>query len=126
MAKKLRVPQIFERTLSNFFNKPATSMYPFVKPQLPDNFRGQPLFDIRLCVGCGLCGKECPSRAIEMVEVDGKNRPQFRLDKCIFCYQCADTCRKKAIKSSTFYELAAMNKSSLIMKPQLILQQIEV
>ena len=126
MAKKLRVPQIFERTLSNFFNKPATSMYPFVKPQLPDNFRGQPLFDIRLCVGCGLCGKECPSRAIEMVEVDGKNRPQFRLDKCIFCYQCADTCRKKAIKSSTFYELASMNKSSLIMKPQLILQQIEV
>jgi formate hydrogenlyase subunit 6/NADH:ubiquinone oxidoreductase subunit I len=126
MAKKLRVPQIFERTLSNFFNKPATSMYPFVKPQLPDNFRGQPLFDIRLCVGCGLCGKECPSRAIEMVEVDGKNRPQFRLDKCIFCYQCADTCLKKAIKTSTFYELASMNKSSLIMKPQLILQQIEV
>jgi len=126
MAKKPRVPQIFESALTNFFTKPATSMYPFVKPQLPDNFRGQPLFDIRLCVGCGLCGKECPSRAIEMVEVDGKNRPQFRLDKCIFCYQCADTCRKKAIKSSTFYELASMNKSSLIMKPQLILQQIEV
>jgi formate hydrogenlyase subunit 6/NADH:ubiquinone oxidoreductase subunit I len=86
MAKKLRIPQIFKSTVSCFFTKPATTMYPYVKPQLPDNFRGQPIFDIRLCVGCGLCGKECPSRAIEMVEFDGKKRPQFRLDKCIFCY----------------------------------------
>jgi formate hydrogenlyase subunit 6/NADH:ubiquinone oxidoreductase subunit I len=66
-----------------------------------------------------------PSRAIEMVEVDGKNRPQFRLDKCIFCYQCADTCPKKAITNSTFYELATTDKSSLIIKPQPISQQIE-
>ncbi|MCL5949055.1 MAG: 4Fe-4S binding protein [Candidatus Bathyarchaeota archaeon] len=118
MTKKSRVPPIFKKAVSYFFTKPATTMYPYVKPQLPDNFRGKPVFDIQLCIGCGLCNKECPSKAIEMVEIEkGKRRPQFRLDKCIFCYQCAETCPRKAIENSTFYELATMDKSSLIMKP---------
>ena len=125
MAKKNRIPQMFKSAVSFIFTEPATTKYPYVKPQLSDNFRGQPVFDIQLCVGCGLCGKECPSRAIEMVEVEGKKRPQFRLDKCIFCFQCAETCPKKAITNSTFYELATTDKSSLVMKPQPILQKIE-
>jgi formate hydrogenlyase subunit 6/NADH:ubiquinone oxidoreductase subunit I len=61
-----------------------------------------------------------------MVDVDGKKRPQFRLDKCIFCYQCAETCPRHAITNSTIYELAAMDKASLVMKPQPILQEIAV
>jgi formate hydrogenlyase subunit 6/NADH:ubiquinone oxidoreductase subunit I len=125
LAKKNRIPQMFKSAASFFFTEPATIKYPYVKPQLSENFRGQPLFDVQLCVGCGLCSKECPSKAIEMVEVDGKKRPQFRLDKCIFCFQCAETCPKKAIMNSTFYELATTDKSSLIMKPQSILQKIE-
>ena len=101
-------------------------MYPYVKPQLDTNFRGQPVFDMQLCVGCGLCGKECPARAIEMVNVEGKKRPQFRLDKCIFCFQCAETCSRHAITNSGLYELATMDKASLVIKPQPILQTIEV
>jgi formate hydrogenlyase subunit 6/NADH:ubiquinone oxidoreductase subunit I len=89
-----------------------------VKPKLIDNFRGQPVFDIELCFSCGLCSKNCPSMAIQMVDVKGKKCPQINLSKCIFCYKCIEDCPRGAIKNSTNFELATTNKSSLIMTPQ--------
>lgn len=118
MAKKNRIPQMFKRAASNIFNKPATAQYPFVKLQLQDNFRGQPIFNFDLCIGCGLCSRDCPPKAIEMVMVEGKLHPQVRLDKCIFCYQCAESCPKHAITNSTYFEMATTDKASLILKPQ--------
>ena len=117
-TKKSRISPMWRRTVSQIFCKPATTQYPFVKPTLPEDFRGQQVFDINLCISCGLCSRDCPAKAIEMVEVDGKKRPQFKLDQCIFCYQCAESCPKNAIKSTVFYELATTDKSSLVMKPQ--------
>ncbi len=118
MAKTSIVP-MFKRAISYVFAKPATTDYPVEKPQLPDNFRGQMLFDTKLCVGCGLCSRDCPARAIEMVTVNQKKHPQFNLGKCIFCYNCADGCPKKAIKNSTYFEMATLDKSDLTIKPQL-------
>jgi len=122
-TKKSRISPMWKRTVSHIFTKPATTKYPFVKPQLPDDFRGQQVFDIKLCVSCGLCSRDCPAKAIEMVEVEGKRRPQFKLDQCIFCYQCAESCPRNAIKSSVFYELATTHKSSLVLKPQTSVQK---
>jgi ech hydrogenase subunit F len=118
MAKKSRLSPMLKRAVSHIFTKPATTKYPFVKPILPEDFRGKQVFDITLCVSCGLCSRDCPAKAIEMVEVEGKRRPQFKLDLCVFCYQCAESCPRNAIKSSVFYELATTDKSSLIIKPQ--------
>ena len=117
-TKKSRISPMWKRTVSHIFTKPATTKYPFVKPTLPEDFRGQQVFDIDLCISCGLCSRDCPAKAIEMVEVEGKKRPQFKLDQCVFCYQCAESCPKNAIKSSVFYELATTDKPSLVMKPQ--------
>ena len=115
---KLSISKMFRRAFSSIFTKPATNMYPFIDPQLPENSRGQLNFNVTLCVGCGLCQRDCPSKAIEMVDYLGKKRPQFKLEKCLFCYQCAETCRKAAIKSSTFFEMATTDKSSLVIKPE--------
>ena len=105
--------------LSHIFKKPATREYPFEKFAPAEGFRGKQAFDISLCVGCGLCSRDCPSRAIEMIEVNGKKRPKFLLDRCIFCYQCAESCTRHAIKSTDFFELATTDKSSLVIRPQI-------
>jgi formate hydrogenlyase subunit 6/NADH:ubiquinone oxidoreductase subunit I len=118
MGKKRTVSPMIKELLSNLFAKPATSKYPFVKAEVAEGFRGKQVYDISLCMSCGLCSRDCPAKAIEMVDVEGKKRPLFHLDLCIFCYQCAESCPRNAIKSSTFFELASTNKSDLVIQPQ--------
>jgi formate hydrogenlyase subunit 6/NADH:ubiquinone oxidoreductase subunit I len=117
-GKKSAISPMIKEVLSHFFKKSATSKYPFVKAEVPEGFRGRQVYDINLCISCGLCSRDCPAKAIEMVEVDGKRRPLFHLDLCVFCFQCAESCPRNAIKSSEFFELASTNKSDLVVKPQ--------
>jgi NAD(P)H-quinone oxidoreductase subunit I/formate hydrogenlyase subunit 6 len=109
--------------LSNLFKKPATCQYPLVKAEVPEGFRGKQVYDIDLCISCGLCSRDCPAKAIEMVEVNGKRRPLFHLDQCIFCYQCAESCPRNAIKSTKIFELATTDKSALVVKPEAKVQK---
>jgi formate hydrogenlyase subunit 6/NADH:ubiquinone oxidoreductase subunit I len=118
-------PTVFKKAASNLFRKPATQRYPQVKPDLKDNYRGEPIINCDQCIGCGICSKVCPSKAIEMVTVDGKKRPQLSLSKCIFCYQCAESCPKKAITNSKVFELATTDKSTLVVKPKLSTKKAE-
>jgi formate hydrogenlyase subunit 6/NADH:ubiquinone oxidoreductase subunit I len=117
MAKKVKVSPMLKEVISQIFRKPATQKYPEVKPKVPDGFRGRQIFDINLCISCGLCARDCPAKAIEMADVEGKKRPLFHLDLCIFCYQCAESCPRNAIKSSEVFELASTDKSNLVVKP---------
>lgn len=45
------------------------------------------------CVGCGLCARQCPMRAIGLPYKIAKIKRQH----CIVCGQCAQACPKKAI-----------------------------
>ena len=138
-TKKPRLSPMWKRTISHIFTKPATTKYPFVKPELPEDFRGKPIYTVNTCnminltgtkgeivfdvqslvnTHCTVCARDCPAFAIEIVEVNGKKRPQFDLNKCIFCNQCVESCPRNAIKGSGDYELATTDKSSLIIKPQ--------
>jgi formate hydrogenlyase subunit 6/NADH:ubiquinone oxidoreductase subunit I len=138
MPKKSRISPILKRAASHIFTKPATTKYPFVKPTLPKDSRGQPIYEITSCnvidlgqdnftldvrsitgSNCRVCERDCPTKAIEIVDIgDGKKRPQINLNKCIFCYQCVESCPRKAIKASDLYELATTDKGALIMKPK--------
>ena len=139
MGKKSRISPIFKKAFSYLFKKPATTKYPFVKPELPPDTRGKLVYDITACnaidfgvgsdfridvksitgTNCRVCMRDCPTQAIKIVEVEGRKRPQIDLNKCIFCCQCVESCPRDAIRQSGFYELATTNKDSLIMKPTL-------
>jgi formate hydrogenlyase subunit 6/NADH:ubiquinone oxidoreductase subunit I len=117
MARKIRLTPMMKEVVSQVFGKPATQKYPYVRPEVPAGLRGKQVFDIDLCISCGLCARDCPAKAIEMVDVEGKKRPLFYMDRCVFCYQCIESCPRNAIKGSIFFELASTNKSDLTIKP---------
>jgi formate hydrogenlyase subunit 6/NADH:ubiquinone oxidoreductase subunit I len=126
MGKKNKssVTPMLKALLSSLFKKPATCQYPLVKAEVPEGFRGKQVYNIDLCISCGLCSRDCPAKAIEMVEINGKRRPLFHLDQCIFCYQCAESCPRNAITSSKIFELATTDKSALVVSPEEKVQKV--
>ena len=54
MGKKRSVSPMIKEVLANLFVKPATSKYPFVKAKVAEGFRGKQVYDIGLCISCGL------------------------------------------------------------------------
>jgi formate hydrogenlyase subunit 6/NADH:ubiquinone oxidoreductase subunit I len=121
-VKKHRFSPILKEVVLQIFRRPATQKYPEVKPEIPEGFRGRQIFNLGLCISCGLCAKDCPAKAIEMVDVEDKKRPLFHLDRCVFCYQCAESCPRNAIESSAIFELASVDKKELVVEPQTKLQ----
>ena len=46
------------------------------------------------CVGCGVCFRSCPPKAITMED----HRPRFDFTACIRCFCCHELCPEKAIE----------------------------
>jgi formate hydrogenlyase subunit 6/NADH:ubiquinone oxidoreductase subunit I len=128
MAKKpLR---ILPHAIKHLTKEPATSKYPFEKAKVYPNFRGRIVFDSEKCIGCKMCMRVCPAKAIEIVISIEQPTPQtgpdgnpipakkkfdciMNLDRCIYCAQCVDICPKKALKSSEDFELAQLDRKKL-------------
>ena len=74
-------------------------------PAILSNLVARPIYNLRgrktsrftvegTCIGCGLCEKKCPVRAIKMK--DGK--PVWVKDKCVMCLGCLHRCPKFSIQ----------------------------
>ncbi len=82
-------------------------------PELPERFRGRPLFDAAKCPdGCQACADACPTQAIK---IDGK--PRLDLGRCLFCTDCLDACPTSAIRYSKDYRLTVRQRQDLIVDP---------
>ena len=96
--------------LKNFFSKPATRNYPFVKRAPYDKQKGHIGIDVDTCIFCGMCGRKCPVGAIK---VDRAQR-SWSIDrfKCIMCGACSESCPKKCLDIASEYTAPANVKSS--------------
>ena len=107
----MRIPgKMASEVLRHSIMTPATCNYPFEKTEMPDHFRGKILFVSENCIGCKICVRDCPARAILINKVADKVfEAEFRLDRCIYCAKCVDSCPKNALVSSKEYELAEID-----------------
>jgi Formate hydrogenlyase subunit 6/NADH:ubiquinone oxidoreductase 23 kD subunit (chain I) len=109
-----RTGKMLPLALRSLLKKPATIDYPHQKANVPPDFRGKLKFDASRCVGCRLCMKDCPSGAIEIINVGEKLfKAVVHLDKCIYCGQCTESCKRGALCCTPEFELAAFDRSKL-------------
>ena len=103
--------------LRSLFRRPVTVRYPFERRATPERLRGRLVFDPAACTGCGLCVKDCPAAAIELVVAEKQNKRfvlRYHVDRCTFCAQCVQSCKHGCLLlSNTAWELATADKGSL-------------
>lgn len=100
--------------------KPDTVLYPKVEAKVPENFRGALEFEKDKCIGCKICERVCPTRAIEIEKTEDETGKKFTayvlMDHCIFCGQCTDSCPKKALHNTENFELARLSTDEMRVK----------
>ncbi|MBN1856390.1 MAG: 4Fe-4S binding protein [Dehalococcoidia bacterium] len=77
---------------------------------VPPGFRGKIAYDREKCIGCQLCVKVCPARAIEFIPEEKKVR--IFVARCCFCSQCNDVCPVSCLSMSDEFMLASYDKYS--------------
>lgn len=111
----MKLGMMIRDMLRSSTRKPATEFYPAEKRPAIEQFRGLVHWNPELCTGCGLCVKDCPADAIELITLDKANKRfvmHYRADRCIFCGQCVYNCRFGCIQQSAEdWELARHDRS---------------
>jgi formate hydrogenlyase subunit 6 len=96
-----------------------TIKFPFGPMTLPEDFRGEIVMpDPESCSGCGLCVRDCPAQALELIR---DSRTKFRLvhypARCAYCGQCEDNCRRGAISHTrTLVKSTGDPNTSVVLK----------
>ena len=101
---------VLDRILRPLRRRRATSSYPDAPPELPAAARGLPELDSSRCDGNAACVEACPTGAILV----GPGTWSLDAGACIFCGACARACVPQAIRLGHRIELAADERTSLL------------
>ena len=104
--------RILIEALASLFKKPFTRKYPKEKLKPFPRFRGRINYYPKRCIGCRLCEKYCPVKAIKFHK---KGDIDFDLGICVNCGMCQDVCptKPKSIIISNEFEFSNKNKKKL-------------
>ncbi|MFC1807485.1 4Fe-4S dicluster domain-containing protein [Candidatus Omnitrophota bacterium] len=97
---------------------PYTSKFPAVPHKPHPNFRGQPKYNDKKCVGCTGCVDVCPVNALAFEDkTDGPDPKRTMIhytDTCIFCGECEAACiaDNEGIKLSNDYDLTFFDRKT--------------
>lgn len=113
-------------TLRYMFLPKVTEVYPDVKRNLPQRFRGRFAFLYNkddgkmLCIGCYACVKVCPPQTIVMETIKGEDkkikttRYEINIGECISCANCVEVCPVGALEMTHEYETASFDQMDLV------------
>ncbi len=94
----LPVPEVIGESVDSlavpdFVHAPSDGIRVLTNPMFSALVRSHPKVNAKQCVGCGVCARSCPGKAITII-----NRiPHFKLHDCIRCYCCQELCPNTAI-----------------------------
>ncbi len=119
------------KVIEQFFSNKSTNLFPVkyipestgdmlqdggINPPvpLPEGIRGRLAYDYDTCIGCAMCEKVCPARAIELYPVKAGEKKSKRivifLSRCTYCGECVDICPKNCITMEKFVFMAGYDK----------------
>ncbi len=96
----MKIGTMLKDVVNSFFTKSATQMYPAERIEPPKRYRGALDYDVKVCTGCSLCVKDCPSNAIQLVIIDRAKKRyvlKYDMDRCVYCGQCVVNCKPKCM-----------------------------
>jgi formate hydrogenlyase subunit 6/NADH:ubiquinone oxidoreductase subunit I len=110
----MKLGAMLSDVLDGLVRTPATERYPFERKAAPERLRGKLLWQRDSCTGCGLCAKDCPANALDVIVIDRKAKQfvfHYDVDRCLFCGQCVHSCRQGCLEmDSDQWELAALER----------------
>jgi formate hydrogenlyase subunit 6/NADH:ubiquinone oxidoreductase subunit I len=114
----MKIGGMWRDALKAMIHRPVTQRYPFERLAAPERFRSKLQWNLNECTGCGLCVKDCPANAIDVVTLDRKAKRfvfRYHVDRCTFCGQCVATCNKHCLSMpQDDWELAALNRDEFV------------
>jgi NAD(P)H-quinone oxidoreductase subunit I len=96
--------------------KPVTLLFPHERAEPVEGIRAKVTWEIEKCIGCNLCVRICPSRAIELTGKGREAEITYDVGRCIFCGECVDICPTKAIYATKEFELAFTRPRQMIIE----------
>ncbi len=99
----------FGKTIAgSTFKKTACRMYPVVPREWEERTRGSVGITVEDCIGCGICARACPTKAIDVDKKEGKWA--IKRMQCIQCSACVDNCPKTCLTMENLYTLPNTEK----------------
>ena len=112
----MKLSGMWRDALNGLLRRPVTQNYPFERLEAPERLRSKLHWNLSSCTGCGLCAKDCPADAIEVITLDRKAKRfvfRYHVDRCTFCGQCVVSGRQGCLNMSTGeWELAELDRQT--------------